>query len=64
MNFTDYSIIYVVFDVDADTCIAHNTNREGWANVPENVISNMCRDFRVPTKDEDERVIDIIEVGE
>ena len=64
MYTTDYKIIYVVFDVSADTCVIRNANRTGRANVPENVIRNMCRDFRAPTKDEDERVIDIIEVGE
>lgn len=60
----DYKIIYVVFNTDVETCIARNSSREGRANVPENIIRNMCRDFRVPTKDEDERAIDIIEVGE
>ena len=64
MYITDYKIIYVVFNVSADTCIARNANRTGRANVPETIIRNMCRDFRAPTKDEDERVIDIIEVGE
>ena len=63
MYTTDYKIIYVVFNIDADTCVARNANRTGRANVPENIIRNMCRDFRVPTKDEDERVIDIIEVN-
>lgn len=64
MYTTDYKIVYVVFNINADTCIARNANRTGRANVPENIIRNMCRDFRAPTKDEDERVIDIIEVGE
>ena len=64
MYMSDYKIIYVVFNVNAETCVARNSSREGRANVPENIIRNMCRDFRVPTKDEDERVIDIIEVGE
>ena len=59
----DYEIVFVVFDVDADTCVERNKARTGRRNVPENVIRNMCRDFRVPTKDEDERVIDIIEVN-
>lgn len=63
MRYTDYKIIYVIFNVNADTCVARNTNRTGRANVPENVIRNMCRDFRAPTRDEDERVIDIIEVN-
>lgn len=59
----DYKVIFVVFNVNADTCIERNKAREGRRNVPENIIRNMCRDFRVPTKDEDERVIDIIEVN-
>ena len=62
MYYDEYKIIYVVFNADADTCVARNVNREGRANVPENVIRNMCRDFRAPTLDEDERAIDIIEV--
>ena len=57
-----YEIIYVVFDIDADTCIAHNKERNGRSDVPENIIRNMCRDFRVPTMDEDERIKEIIEV--
>ena len=63
-GYKEYEIIYVVFNTNADTCIARNANRTGRANVPENVIRNMCRDFRVPTKDEDERVKEIIEVGD
>ena len=64
MYYDDYKIIYVVFNADADTCVTRNANREGRANVPENVIRNMCRDFRAPTLDEDERAIDIIEVSD
>ena len=64
MYMTDYKIIYVVFNVDADTCVKRNANREGRANVPENIIRNMCRDFRAPALDEDERAIDIIEVSD
>lgn len=60
--YTDYQIIYVTFKVSADTCVERNEAREGRANVPENVIRNMCRDFRIPSLDEDERAIDIIEV--
>ena len=62
-GYKEYEIVYVVFNTDAETCIERNKVREGRRNVPENVIRNMCRDFRVPTKDEDERVIDIIEVN-
>ena len=63
MYTTDYKIIYVVFNVSADTCVARNASRTGRANVPENIIRNMCRDFRAPTRDEDERIINIIEVN-
>ena len=57
-----YEIIYVVFNVDANTCVERNKERQGRADVPENIIRNMCRDFRAPTMDEDERVKEIIEV--
>lgn len=56
----DYNIVFVIFNIDADTCVERNKTREGRRNVPENVIRNMCRDFREPTADEDERVTDII----
>ena len=64
MYYDNYKIVYVVFDVSADTCVERNKNREGRANVPENIIRNMCRDFRAPTLDEDERAIDIVEVSD
>ena len=56
---TDYEVIYITFNVDADTCVERNNNRTGRANVPENVIRNMCRDFREPSFDEDNRIIAI-----
>ena len=62
MYFKDYEIVYVSFNVNADTCIKHNANREGRANVPETIIRNMCRDFRTPSLDEDERAKEIINV--
>lgn len=62
MYFKDYEIVYVSFNVNVDTCIEHNTNREGRANVPETVIRNMCRDFRTPSIEEDERAKEIINV--
>ena len=64
MQFTDYEIVYVTFNVDADTCVARNENRNGRRYVPENVIRNMCRDFRAPSLDEDERAKEIIEVSD
>ena len=62
MAYTNYKIVYIAFNVSADVCVKRNSAREGRHNVPENIIRNMCRDFRMPSKDEDERVIDIIEV--
>lgn len=62
MHYTDYNIIMVVFTSDPEVCVERNKARTGRANVPENVIRNMCRDFRAPTYDEDERIIDIWEV--
>jgi len=64
MFFTDYEIKYVVFNVDLNTCLKRNAQREGRAVVPENIVRNMYRDFRPPTLDEDERAINIIEVSD
>ncbi len=60
----EYKIIYVVFNTNIDTCLNRNTTRLGRANVPEDAIRNMYNNFYIPTKDEDERIIDIIEVSE
>lgn len=59
---TDYEIVCVAFTTDADTCVERNKAREGRRNVPENIIRNMCRDFRTPTYDEDDRIKEIIEI--
>ncbi len=61
-RYTDYEIVYVVFNVDLPTCLERNAQRTGRACVPEQNIRNMYRDFRPPTMDEDERVKEIIEV--
>ena len=58
----DYEVVFVVFNTDVNVCIDRNKAREGRRNVPENIIRNMCRDFRMPTMDEDDRVKEIIEV--
>ena len=58
-----YQIIAVVFNTDVETCVKQNKMRTGWADVPENIIRNMCRDFRAPTLEEDPRIIEIREVG-
>lgn len=64
MYYSDYQIIYVIFNVPVDVCVERNKNRAGRANVPDDVIRHMCRDFRAPSLDEDERAIDIIEVSD
>jgi predicted kinase len=61
--FKDYEIVYVSFNVNVDVCIEHNAKRTGRANVPEAVIRNMCKDFKAPSLDEDERAINIMEVS-
>lgn len=61
-RYTDYEIVYVVFNVDLQTCLERNAQRTGRAYVPEQTVRNMYRDFRLPTKDEDERIKEIIEV--
>lgn len=64
MLYTDYQIIYVDCSCDVEECLRRNQNRPGRANVPENVIRNMCRDFRAPRAEEDERVIKVMKVEE
>jgi len=62
MRFKDYEIVYVVFNVDVNTCLARNERRANLAAIPDTIIHNMCRDFRAPTVDEDERAKGVIEV--
>jgi len=59
----NYDIVFVVFNTDVETCIERNKERSGRRNVPENIIRNMCRDFREPSLDEDERAKEIINVN-
>ena len=61
-GYKEYEIVFVVFNTDVETCVERNKAREGRRHVPENIIRNMCRDFRMPTIDEDDRVKEIIEV--
>ena len=63
MQFKDYEIIYVVVSLGYDECVKRNALREGRARVPETALKHMYRDFRFPSMEEDNRVIDIIEVG-
>lgn len=61
--YTDYEIVYVVFNIALDVCLERNAQREGRARVPGQILRNMYRGFRIPTKDEDERVKEIIEIN-
>lgn len=56
-EFTDYNIVYVIFDTKLETCIARNNNRTGRACVPEDTIRSMYNSFRLPREDEDNRAI-------
>ena len=59
-----YKIICIGFNTDIHTCLKQNAMREGRARVPNTVIENMYRKFVFPTRYEDDRIIDIIEVRE
>ena len=61
-RFTNYDIVYVVFNTNVNTCIAQNSNRTGRRFVPEHVIRDMYRKFEKPSLDEDSRAKEIIEV--
>ena len=61
LNFTEYSIVYVIFTASAETCIKHNKNREGRALVPEDIIHRMRASLTIPNH-EDKREIGIITI--
>lgn len=61
-GFTEYEIVYVVISIGYDECIRRNMLREGRERVPETIISNMYRDFKFPSLNEDERAKEVIEV--
>lgn len=60
----DYEIVYVVFNTSLETCLARNAKRAGRACVPESAITRMFRDFKHPTLDEDERIVEILNYDE
>lgn len=61
-KFNNYKIVYVIFDTSFDICLARNNAREGRACVPEQVMKNMYKDFRIPREDEDIRAIGSITI--
>ena len=58
--FTNYQIVYVVFETPLKECQMRNNNRSGFAHVPPVAIQTMYNRFSAPTLDEDSRAIDII----
>lgn len=60
--FTEYQIVYVIFQTDLKTCIEQNNKRTGRMRVPEEVIKKMFKNFQLPNLDEDNRIIGSIEV--
>lgn len=60
--FTEYQIVYVIFQTDLKTCIEQNNKRTGHMRVPEEVIKKMFKNFQLPNLDEDNRIIGSIEV--
>ena len=57
--FTDYNIIYIVFDTPLEEILHRNEKREGRARVPEQTLRSMYNGFNPPTFNEDKRIIDI-----
>lgn len=41
--------VYCLGDCGIDTCIARNSLREGFSQVPESAIRKMARNYRSPT---------------
>lgn len=60
--FTEYQIVYVIFQTDLKTCIEQNNKRTGRMRVPEETIKKMFKNFQLPNLDEDNRIIGSIEV--
>lgn len=56
-HFTDYEIVYVVFETDVRTCLVRNAMRHDRAQVPPVAIHTMHNRFEVPTLEEDKRAI-------
>ena len=55
--YTDYQIVYVIFDISLQKMLERNKQRIGLAQVPDEVLERMHRDFSPPIH-EDNREID------
>ena len=61
--YNSYNIVFIYFNVSLETCLARNKGREGRARVPDQIVANMYKCLRAPTKDEDKRCIGVWEVN-
>lgn len=61
--YTDYQIIYVIFDISLQKILERNKQRIGLARVPDDVLERIYRDFSPPIH-EDNREIDRCTVKE
>lgn len=64
LDLSDVSVIPVSFNIPLEICLAQNAKRTGRANVPENVIRDMYKNYKAPTMKEKYEYEAIIEVGE
>ena len=58
--FTNYQIVYVVFNIPVITCQQRNSLRSGRKCVPSIAIETMHERFSEPTLDEDRRAIEVL----
>lgn len=55
--YTNYQIVYIIFDISLQKLLDRNMQRIGLARVPDEVLERMHRDFSPPCN-EDKREID------
>lgn len=58
--YTNYQIVYVVFETPLEECQRRNQEKTGLAKVPPVAIQTMYDRFSAPTLDEDKRAIEIM----
>lgn len=55
--FDEFTIEFIWFDTPLEVCLERNSQREGWAYVPEDVILDMNGEFEIPSIDEFDNTI-------
>lgn len=53
----EFTIDFLWFDTPLEICLERNSQRKGWAYVPEDVILNMSGEFEIPSIDEFDNTI-------